>query len=91
MTSISCRFLLLGIAGLALLSACGGGGGGDAPPMAVQPPAVLSDVPGSATASAAGAVAFVRQLAARSDDTSEPIRIGDAVLATSDTDEPAGL
>ena len=50
-----------------------------------------SEVPSSASSSSAGAVAFARQLAATSNDTAEPIRVGDAMLATSDTDEPVGI
>lgn len=90
MTNRSWRALLAGAAGAALLSACGGGGD-DAPPAAVDTPAAASEVPASAQASAAGAVAFVRQLAATRDDSAEPIRVGDAVLGTSETDEPVEL
>jgi hypothetical protein len=89
MTNRSWRALLAGAAGAALLSACGGGG--DAPPPAVDTPAATSEVPASAQSSAAGAVAFVRQLAATRDDGAEPIRVGDAVLGTSETDEPVEL
>lgn len=90
MPNRSWRSLLAGAAGAALLSACGGGGG-DAPPAVVDTPAATSEVPASAQASAAGAVAFVRQLAATRDDGAEPIRVGDAVLGTSETDEPVEL
>jgi hypothetical protein len=44
-------------------------------------------VPLSATTSSAGALAFVKRVAATSDNRAEPIRVGGAVLATSDTDE----
>ena len=47
-----------------------------------------TDVPLSATTSSAGAMEFVKRVAATSDNSAEPIRVGDAVLATSDTDEP---
>ncbi len=90
MTNRSWRALLAGAAGAALLSACGGGGG-DAPPTVVDTPAAASEVPASAQASAAGAVAFVRQVAATRDGGAEPIRVGDAVLGTSETDEPVEL
>jgi hypothetical protein len=86
----SSRFLLLAIAGLALLSACGGGSD-DSVAVNADPNLAGSEVPNSATSSSAGAVAFARQLAATSNDTAEPIRVGDAVLATSDTDEPVGI
>jgi hypothetical protein len=71
----------------ALLAACGGGGGGAAPTVA-DPPLAGTDVPTSATATPAGALAFVKRIAAATGNDAEPIAVGDAVLATSDTDEP---
>jgi hypothetical protein len=87
MKSIACKVTGLCVAGSALLlAACGGGGGGaagvDAPVAA--PPGGLA----SATTSSAGALAFVRAVAATSESGAEPITIGDAALATSETDEP---
>jgi hypothetical protein len=70
-----------------LLAACGGGGGGAAPAVA-DPPFTGTDVPSSATHSSAGALAFVKSVAAAANDSAEPISLGDAVLATSDSDEP---
>jgi hypothetical protein len=84
----------------ALLAGCGGGyggdsgantaGGGGAGPTFNSDPNMVSgtDVPLSATTSSAGAMEFVKRVAATSDDKAEPIRVGDAVLATSNTDEP---
>lgn len=69
-----------------LLTACGGGGGGDGG--AFAPVAPGSQVPLSATASADGAFDFVASVAANRDDGAEPLVLGDAVLATSETDEP---
>jgi hypothetical protein len=71
----------------ALVPACGGGGGGAAPAV-TNPPLAGTDVPASATASPAGALAFVKTVAAATGNDAEPIAVGDAVLATSDTDEP---
>ncbi len=71
--------------GSALLAACGGGGG---PSLPTDPPVAGSEVPQSATTSAAGAFTFVNSVAAAPNDTSEPLVVGDATLATSDTDEP---
>lgn len=68
-----------------LLAACGGGGG-SAPP--ADPPVAGTDVPTSATTSAAGALAFVNQIASQPDNTGEPRAVGDVRLATSETDEP---
>ena len=74
--------------GALLLAACGGGGGGGGMPVATDPPVAGSDVPLSATTSSAGALAYVKSLAASSDNTATPVTVGEAVLATSDTDEP---
>jgi hypothetical protein len=80
-------FLVGALAGTALLLASCGGGGGDSP-VPSDPPIAGTDVPLSATTSSAGALAFVKSVAATSDNTANPIVVGDAVLATSDTDEP---
>ncbi|HSH92053.1 MAG TPA: hypothetical protein VK996_18860 [Ramlibacter sp.] len=70
-----------------LLAACGGGGGSE--PVAVtDPPVVGTDIPVSATTSSAGALAFVKLVASASSNTADPLVAGDAVLATSETDEP---
>jgi hypothetical protein len=66
-----------------VLTACGGGAGAAAPAADDG-----TDVPQSAMASSAGAIAFMKGVAATSDNTASPLRVGDAVLATSDTDEP---
>jgi hypothetical protein len=67
----------------------GGGGGGGVPTVDTDNNMMnATDVPLSATTSSAGAMEFVKRMAATSDDSAEPIRVGNAVLATSDTDEP---
>ncbi|MEO5671621.1 MAG: hypothetical protein ABIR26_13080 [Ramlibacter sp.] len=77
----------LGLVAIAVLAtACGGGDGGD--PTPPTPPVPTSDVPQSATTSAAGATAFVKSVAAASDNSATPLTVGDAVLAVSETDEP---
>ncbi len=83
------RFWALG-AGVALLAACGGGGGGgsSAP---VDPVVGGSDIPVSATTSSAGAFTFVNGVASAPDNTAEPLVVGDATLATSETDEPDAI
>jgi hypothetical protein len=83
----------------ALLAGCGGGYSGDSVsgeggggPATIDGDTNVgmngTDVPLSATTSSAGAMEFVKRVAATSDNSAEPIRVGDAVLATSDTDEP---
>ncbi|NPC58427.1 hypothetical protein [Caenimonas soli] len=86
MKSIPWGLASLGILSALLLAGCGGGGGGRAT-VDADPNVEGTDVPHSATTSSAGALAFVKRVAATSDNTSEPIRVGGAVLATSDTDE----
>jgi hypothetical protein len=66
-----------------VLTACGGGGSGATPVIDDG-----TDVPQSTMTSSAGAIAFMKSVAATSDNTASPLRVGDAVLATSDTDEP---
>jgi hypothetical protein len=86
MKSILSGLAFLSVAG-ALLSGCGGGGGGGT--SAVPDfPGPATGVPASATTSSAGALAFVKTVAASGDDGAEPLPLGDAMLATSDTDEP---
>jgi hypothetical protein len=70
-----------------LLVACGSGVN-DAPIAVIDPPIGGTDVPTSATTSSVGAIAFVKSTVASSNDTAEPIAVGNAVLASSDTDEP---
>ena len=71
----------------ALLAACGGGGDGPAEEAKVEGTAV----PQSATTSAAGATAFVRSVASAPDNSGEPLVVGSATLATSETDEPEAV
>lgn len=74
-----------------LATACGGGGGsGDVAPPA-DPPVAGTEVPTSATQSAAGAFSFVSTVAAARSETAEPLVVGDAALGQSETDEPEPL
>lgn len=84
-TLVKNRFWALG-AGAALLAACGGGGGSSSTP--VDPVASGNDIPVSATTSSSGAFTFVNGVASATDNTAEPLVVGDATLATSETDEP---
>jgi len=77
----------LALAAMAVgLASCGGGG----EPVTVPADPLVNgtDVPVSATTSADGAFDFVASVAANLDDTGEPLVLGDAVLAVSETDEP---
>lgn len=77
--------LAVPLSSLLLLASCGGGGGGAAP---ADPLVPGSEVPQSATTSPDAAFAFVSSVAASADDAAEPLVVGDAVLATTDTEEP---
>ena len=73
------------------LAACGDGGslpGAGGPIAEVDPKVTGTDVPTSATTSAAGAFTFVKTVVESSADVEEPLVLGDAVLATTDTEEP---
>ena len=48
-----------------------------------------TEIPVSATTSAAGAFSFVNMMASSQNDSAEPLAGGTAVLATSETDEPS--
>lgn len=71
-------------AGALLLAACGGGGGS----RDVQSYVLDTEVPVSATTSAAGAFAFVSSVASTRSETAEPLIVGDATLGSSETEEP---
>lgn len=80
--------------GTALLAACGGGGGGDLHGSDMRAPPTNfagSDVPIAATKDANAAFEFVASVAANKSDTADPLVVGDATLATTDTDEPKSL
>ena len=84
------KTLPLIVASAALVTACGGGGGGPAFP---QAPTNVSgtEVPLSATQNADAAFQFVSTVAARKSETADPLLVGDATLATTDTEEPQPL
>jgi ABC-type glycerol-3-phosphate transport system substrate-binding protein len=71
-----------------LLAACGGGDGGGETAVVADPLISGTQVPASATTNSASAVAFVKSVAASSDNSASPIAVGDVTLATSDSDEP---
>ena len=82
---------LIVLAMTAALAACGGGSGGvdvgggaGGAPLAPAP--ATSDIPASALSSVDGLIAFMNQLIdTGTNDTSEPILLGDATLPVDDT------
>ena len=81
----------LAVAGTtALLTACGGGSNGDT----AQTPVMLvagTDVPVTVEQSTKGVVDFAKAQLAATSETSEPLVIGNAKLATDDAAEPSGI
>lgn len=77
-------FALLGAAAL-VLAACGSGSGVSTP--AATTTGATTDVPSSATGSVAGLLAYTTQQVGSTNDTSEPLLVGDAVLPVDDTTE----
>jgi hypothetical protein len=69
------------------LAGCGGGGDSSSP-VALVPG---TQVPQSATSSVAGVIAFLMELIAGTSETTDPIAVGDAVLFTSETDDPTPI
>ncbi len=65
-----------------VVAACGGGG---------EDNVAGSDVSVRATQDSGRAFSFTANLAGSTNETGEPIALGDAQLATSETDEPAPL
>ena len=80
------RARLASAAAALALAGCGGGGGGAAPPP--DPFAPGSDVPLAATQTATEATRFVRSASGGNSESADPLRLGDAALATSETAEP---
>ena len=77
---------LIVLAMTAALAACGSGGGSDVGVAPGPPAPATSDVPASALASIDGLIAFMNQLVdTGTNDTSEPILLGDANLPVDDT------
>lgn len=79
------RALLVSSA-FAALAACGsGGGGGTAPVSNVS----TSEVPQAATQQTSAAMAFVKSVVDKGEANQDtPLVVGEAMLASSDTDEP---
>lgn len=70
-----------------LLTACGGGSNDHA---ANMPPTVAgTDVPVAATTGAAAVISFAQDQLAKTSEASDPLVLGNAMLAVDDTAEPA--
>lgn len=82
MLKLNIRTPLIALVMTVAVAACGGGGGGgggDAAPAAAAP--ATAGIPAAALASVDGLIAFMNQLIdTGTNDTSEPILLGDATL-----------
>lgn len=84
MLNIKLSGAAVALAAAAALSACGGDGNGGGSGST----GASGGIPASALASVDGLMAFMNDLIAnRTDETSEPIDLGDAALPTDDTTE----
>jgi uncharacterized membrane protein len=89
MTHSRTGLLVLAITASLWLSACGSGNNDGSAGVALVPG---TDVPVSATQNAAAAIDFVAQVVAKGEaNTEEPLVLGDAVLAVTDTEEPVSI
>lgn len=92
MTISRLKVVLSASVAVAALAGCGSSGddgpsGGTTPP---PPAAATSDVPLAAQSSVSDLIAYIRGLIANNtNETGSPILVGDAVLPTSETAEPA--
>jgi hypothetical protein len=71
----------------AMLVACGGGGDDSPPP---SPPATV-EVPGSASASVDGLIAYLKELVASAADMLEPVDVSAVTPPGSETNEPSAV
>ena len=86
MLKFNLRATFIALVMTASVAACGGGGGGGSDVAAPSSPSLLSDIPASALASVDGLIAFMNNLIdTGTNDTSEPILLGESVLPVSDT------
>ena len=90
MVKLNIRTTCMALVMTAAVAACGGGGGSDvaepSSPTPPTPPTPQSFIPASALASVDGLIAFMNQLIdTGTNDTSEPILLGESVLPVNDT------
>ena len=87
MVKLNIRTTCMALLMTAAVAACGGGGGSDvAAPSSPTPPALQSGIPASALDSVDGLIAVLNQLIdTGTNDTSEPILLGESVLPVTDT------
>ena len=72
------------LAATLLVSACGGDDNNDG-----SPPAVMAEVPASASQSIAGFIAYLQELVVASADMLEPVDTSMVTASTDETSEPA--
>lgn len=73
---------------IGLLVGCGGGGGGG---LDTAGNVAGTDVPLAAETNVGNVISFARAQIANTSDSSDPLVLGNATLATSDSDEPSEI
>ena len=89
MTTIVKTRLLCVMGGAILLAACGGGSSD----VVTAPPALIAgtDLPMAVEQSTTGLIAFAKTQLAATSETSDPLIVGNAKLATDDSAEPSDV
>ena len=80
------RWVAVAVGAVALLAACGGGSDHSGPALVMG-----TDVPVTVEQSASGVIDFAKAQLLTTSETSEPLLLGDAKLATDDSAEPADI
>jgi len=80
------KWILPAAVAIALLSACGGGDGGASTDYVAG-----TELPAGVQRSVAELIAFTKLQIANTNEVRDPIVIGNATLATTETDEPADI
>lgn len=80
------QWLAAAVGTVALLAACGGGNDNSGPALVMG-----TDVPVTVEQSASGVIDFAKAQLLTTSETSEPLLLGDAKLATDDSAEPADI
>lgn len=88
---MNARSAIVLAAACAALAGCGGGGGGGGSGPVNTTSSAGDVIPDSALVSASSLVAYLQQLIAGTNETSEPVGLGNATLPVDDTAEPASI
>jgi hypothetical protein len=82
------KWIAPSVVAIGLLVGCGGGGGGG---LDLGQNVPGTDVPVAAETNVGEVISFAQRQIATTSDSSDPLVLGSATLATSDSDEPADI